>query len=101
VNVAAKRKAVDEASDLIRKITTLGDIKELNEVLRQQWKKILRAAANQVEIGTKVVFTTRRGEEIRGTVQAVNRTTVAVIAHDTKTRWRVAATLLRHDDSAS
>lgn len=77
----------------IRNLTTLEEIKEINDAVSLQWTFIQLCAAKSFRKGDKVTFT-GKGTVLTGVVEKVNQKTVAVKTGPHQT-WRVSPNLLK------
>lgn len=81
---------------LMNQVTTMSEMKYLNEVFRFKWKNLQAVEATKaltgIIPGATVTFKGKRGETITGKVSKINNKSVKV---DTAVgTWRVSPTLL-------
>jgi hypothetical protein len=89
---------VQDAVCAIREIENSQDLNLVIEALKQQRAYLARRTTRSLQQGDTVEFTGRDGSTVTGTVLKVNRKTV--IVQEGRTKWRVAATLLRQVEAA-
>lgn len=86
-----------QIATLMNQVSTMTELKYINEVLKVKWKTIQAVesakAMNGIIPGATVTFKGKYGEVITGKVMKINNKTVQVVT-DLGATWRVTPTLL-------
>lgn len=84
---------VTQASELIYKMNS-DQLNQVVEAVKLKRTHLAKTVARSVLIGDIVQFEGRRGQMIQGKVTKVNQKTLVVMDSQTRTQWKVTASLV-------
>jgi preprotein translocase subunit YajC len=86
-----------EVTRTIQDMESLGELRQLGEILQRRWKavqaKACTEALKRIKVGSTVVFQSSGGVEVKGKVAKVNQKTVVVTSRSGQ-QWKVPLTMV-------
>jgi len=81
----------------LNKIKTKDELYHYHDILKARAKQIEQKIASKFNVGDKVKFIGKYGNEVKGTITKVNQKTIKLISTD-NIRWKVSPSLLSYGE---